>query len=255
MGQLGLQALWPRGTPAGAGVLQTPKALSREEGAGELPGAPAPPWLFSAPRSESLRESLDHSEARKQCPCRVGRPQPDRTASVPLGPRSWDAEPSLVPGRRTLGAVSWDCGWRPALRVVGPTGVSSPQLQEDSGDALPGRPEDVRGPVHCGLRHQQEARRREVGRPCRPLCLEAWRRAARVSGFCGEPAGLSGLRCTRPGGPRHPQAGPHQPRTRGLAEACVWRASALFGSLFTISVFLGRDSHRGFGVIFDAGCW
>ncbi|XP_053055648.1 tumor protein D54 isoform X4 [Acinonyx jubatus] len=39
-----------------------------------------------------------------------------------------------------------------------------PQLQEDSGNFLSGGTEDVRCPVHCGLCHQQKARRYEMGR-------------------------------------------------------------------------------------------
>lgn len=42
------------------------------------------------------------------------------------------------------------------------TFVSFFQLQEDSGNSLPGRPEDLSCPVHCGLCHQQEAWRHEV---------------------------------------------------------------------------------------------
>lgn len=89
----------------------SPKALAHEEGAGELPGAPAPPWLFSALRSESLRDTV----------------RPENSVLAGSGGHSLTALP-LSPWGPAAGTQTppWRPGGRPGRCVLGLWAVSGP---------------------------------------------------------------------------------------------------------------------------------
>lgn len=79
---------------------------------------------------------------------------------------AWACAPSVVTRRAFSGhLVSWLVGGScPCVCLVELEFLL--QLQEDSGDSLPGGTEDFRRLVHRGLGHQQEAWRHEVRDPC-----------------------------------------------------------------------------------------
>lgn len=140
------------------------------------------------------------------CHCRVGRPQPESTASVPLGPCSLGADPSPVAGQAHLGhrvlglwAVAGPATWLVRRVFLLPSYKRTQETLSQAGQKTSAALSTVGSAISRKL---GDVRCDVPARP-RPLCPEAWPRGAGHLGSCGEPDGAAGCRCPRLGGPRH----------------------------------------------------